>query len=94
LYCKPDFCLNFLSRGENEEEQKGKVDFLGISLSSLLYAFLDFLTYCFGYKSIKVSWSPPYLWFGDIPFVSLLSSLFLGSLFTVLERVLDIWKKA
>lgn len=76
-----------------KRSKKVRLIFLGISLSSLFYALLDFLTYCFGYKSIKISWSPPYLWFGDIPFISLLSSLLLGSLFAVLERVLDIWER-
>jgi hypothetical protein len=73
--------------------RKVRLIFLGISLSSLLFALLDFLRYIFGYKSIKISWGPPYLWFGDIPFISLLGSIFLGSLFGVLERVLDVWEK-
>jgi hypothetical protein len=96
LFCiaSPIFALSFYRRVRMRRSKKARFIFLGISLTSLSYALVDFLIYCFGFKGIKMSWDPPYLWFGDIPFISLLSSLFLGSLFSVLERMLDIFERA
>jgi len=76
-----------------KRSKKMRLIFLGIRLMSLFYALIGFLRFCLGFKGIRISGNPPYMWLGDVPFVSFLSSLFLGSLFNVLERVWEVWEK-
>lgn len=73
-----------------KKRKKMKLIFLGISISSLIYAVADLVRFAVGFKGVRIDSNFPYLWLGDIPFISLLSSLVLGALFSTLERLWDI----
>jgi hypothetical protein len=72
---------------------KTRVFFIGISLSSFLFTFWDFFQfYALGQHYIAVSHDPPYIMLGGVPLPSLLFSLALGSLFGLMERLVEIKK--
>lgn len=73
---------------------KTRILFIGISLSSVLFAFWDFVQfYALGQHYMAVSFDPPYVMLGGVPLPSLLFSLALGGLFSIMERLIDILRQ-
>jgi hypothetical protein len=73
--------------------RRTRLFFFGISLISFLFAIGDLMQFAFGSHVIKVSGDYPYIWIGDIAFVSMLTSLSLGGLFSMIERFLELHEK-
>ena len=68
--------------------------FIGVSLSSFLFAFWDFVQfYALGQHYMAVSFDPPYVILGGVPLPSVLSSLALGGLFSLMERLIDVLRQ-
>jgi hypothetical protein len=74
--------------------KKLRLVFLGVSLFSFLFAVVDMVVY-FAKPPywLELSNDPPYLWFGSIPFSSLLGSFLMGALFGLAEKLLDVMEK-
>ncbi len=82
-----------LLREKGRRARKARLCFFGISLISFVFGLFDVAIFAFGFHGMKVSFDYPYLWMGDIPFISFLASIFTGGFFSVLERFLDLLEK-
>lgn len=73
---------------------KTRIFFIGVSLSSFLFAFWDFVQfYALSQHHMAVSFDPPYVILGGVPLPSLLFSLALGGLFSLMERLIDVLRQ-
>jgi hypothetical protein len=83
-----------LSRSEKGlRVRKARLIFFGISLISFVYALIDLMQFVFGFHGMKVSNDFPYIWIGDVPFVSFLASFSIGGFFGIIERFLELHEK-
>ena len=87
------FCIWILRSKKGRRVRKARLFFFGISLTSFVFALIDLMVFVFGFHGIKVSFDYPYLWMGDIPFVSFLASFSMGGFFGVMERFLELHEK-
>lgn len=84
----------YLLRSEKGRRiRKARLCFFGISLISFVFALIDLIQFVFGFHGMKISWDYPYLWMGDVPFVSFLASFSIGGFFGVIERFLELHEK-
>lgn len=87
------FCIRILRSEKGRRVRKARLFFFGISLTSFVFALIDLMVFVFGFHGMKVSFDYPYLWMGDIPFVSFLASFSMGGFFGVMERFLELHEK-
>jgi len=87
------FCISILRSEKGQRVRKARLFFFGISLTSFVFALIDLMVFVFGFHGMKVSFDYPYLWMGDIPFVSFLASFSIGGFFGVMERFLELHEK-
>jgi len=77
---------------------KARVVFVGISIASLV-VFVSNLA-LFARRGESGSWvivtyqGPPYIGIMGVPFTTIIWSLFLGSFFAALERILKLWEES
>jgi hypothetical protein len=67
--------------------------FFGLSLVSFAFSLIDLGQFAFGFHWIQLSNNYPYLWLGNVPFVSFLASFSTGGFFGVMERFLELHEK-
>ncbi len=85
--------ISLIRSEEGTKARKARLVFFGISLVSFGFALFDVLQFGLGFRGLKVSGDYPYIWIGDIPFVSLLASFSTGGLASVIERFLELQEK-
>jgi len=87
------FVVSLLRSEKGLKVRKARLLFFGISLISFVFALIDLMQFAFGFHGIRVSDDFPYLWLGDIPFVSFLASFSIGGFFGMIERFLNFMKR-
>ena len=87
------FVISVLKSEKGLRIRKARLFFFGISLISFVFALTDLMQFVFGFHGIRISFDYPYLWLGDIPFVSFLASFSIGGFFGMIERFLELHEK-
>jgi len=81
----------------NLRTQKIRVILLGISIASFVMFAFNLIVFSrrsqFGGWVIVTYEGPPYIGIMGVPFPTIIWSLFLGSFFTALERILKVWEE-